>query len=150
LAQGEYISPERLENIYASTSGIATIFIHGDSTQTSLVGIICPDPEPFSAFASKVLRRHIPASELESVYADLVLKKALLKEFDRLAERRNLQGFEKIRGVHIATEPFTVENGLLTPTLKLKRADAARAFRKVIDRLYAEINAKNVQVKSKL
>jgi long-chain acyl-CoA synthetase len=43
-----------------------------------------------------------------------------------------------------------VENELLTPTLKLKRADAARAFRNEIDRLYEEINATHVGQKSKL
>lgn len=150
MAQGEYISPERLENIYGALTGVGTIFIHGDSTQTNIIAIVGADPEPFAAYASKILHRPITASELESVYNDLALRKALLKDFDRLAQRKKLQGFEKIKGVHLATEPFTVENELLTPTLKLKRADAARAFRNEIDRLYEEINATHVGQKSKL
>ena len=32
-----------------------------------------------------------------------------------------LQGFEKVRGIILEAEPFSVENNLLTPTLKLKR-----------------------------
>lgn len=42
-----------------------------------------------------------------------------------------------------------MENDLLTPTLKLKRSEAAKAFRKEIDRLYEEVNSKP-QVKAKL
>jgi long-chain acyl-CoA synthetase len=150
LAQGEYISPERLENFYITHPGIGTLFIHGDSTETTLVAIIGVDPEPFAGWASKVLRRPITVSEIESVYKDPSILKALTKDLNRIAEERKLQGFERIKAIHLATEPFTVENELLTPTLKLKRADAAKAFRKEIDSLYQGIKEKNVQVKSKL
>jgi len=51
-----------------------------------------------------------------------------------------LQGFEQVAAVHLCSEPFSVENGLLTPTFKLKRPQAKEAFRSVIDGLYAGIN----------
>jgi len=149
LAQGEYISPERLEGLYAEHPAIATMFIHGDSTQTSLVAIIGTDPEPFCNWASKVLRRTIPLSEISSVYNDPAIRKQLLKDLDRTAQKKKLQGFERIKAVHIASDPFTVENELLTPTMKLKRSEAAKEFRKEIDLLYEELNAKP-QVKARL
>lgn len=43
---------------------------------------------------------------------------------DDLAKECGLKGFEKAKDVHINSEPFTVENGLLTPTLKIKRHQA--------------------------
>jgi long-chain acyl-CoA synthetase len=147
LAQGEYVSPERLENLYAVHPAIATIFIHGDSEQTAVIAIAGADPEPFAAWATKTLRRPIPVSEIESIYKDATIKKTLLKDLERIAHKQKLQGFERIKGIHIATEPFTVENDLLTPTLKLKRADAAKAFRKEINLLYQEVNAKSVKAK---
>ena len=150
MAQGEYISPERLENFYVIHPGIATIFVHGDSTQTCLVGIIGVDPEPFSAWASKVLRRPIAVSEIESVYQDPVITKAMIKDLNRIADNRKLAGFERIKAIHMALEPFSVENDLLTPTLKLKRAEAAKAFRSVIDILYKAINESSVKVQAKL
>jgi long-chain acyl-CoA synthetase len=133
--------------VYIGHPAIATIFVHGDSTQTSLIAIIGTDPDPFAAWATKVLRRPISAAEIGSVYQDPKIKRTLLKELDEIAQRRKLQGFERIKGVYLASDPFTVENELLTPTMKLKRADAAKAFRKEIDELYSAVNANQVKAK---
>lgn len=149
MAQGEYISPERLENIYIAHPAIGTIFVHGDSTQTSLVAIIGIDPEPYAIWASKVLGRPISPADFESTFNDAQIIKALQKDLDRIANHKKLQGFEKIKALLLAAEPFTVENELLTPTLKLKRADSAKAFRKEIDAMYAKIGSKP-QVAAKL
>lgn len=73
-----------------------------------------------------------------------------MKDLDHIAERKKLQGFERIKGIMLATEPFTVENDLLTPTLKLKRSEAAKALRKEIDQLYKAINESSGKVKAKL
>jgi long-chain acyl-CoA synthetase len=150
LAQGEYVSPERLENFYITHPGIGTMFVHGDSTQTSLVAIIGVDPEPFAAWASKIVRRAITVSDIASVCNDSAVIKHMIKDLDRIAEKRKLQGFEKVKGIYLALEPFTVENDLLTPTLKLKRSEASKAFRKEIDELYNQIDQKLGKVQAKL
>lgn len=51
LAQGEYISPERIENIYANNEFVAQAFVYGDSLQATLVAIIVPDEEVLMKFA---------------------------------------------------------------------------------------------------
>lgn len=150
MAQGEYVSPERLENLYIAHPAIGTIFVHGDSTQTSLIAIAGVDPEPFASWASKVFRRPIAISEIQSVYQDPAIIKQLMKDLDRIAEQKKLHGFEKIKAIYLAMEPFTVENDLLTPTLKLKRADATRAFRRDIDELYKRLNETSGKVQAKL
>jgi len=147
LAQGEYVSPERLENVYIGHPGIGTIFVHGDSTETALVAVIGPDPEPFAAWATKVLRRPISVAEISSVFEDPKIKKTMLKDLEKIAETRKLLGFERIKAIHIASDPFTVENELLTPTLKLKRSDAAKAFRQHIDEMYKVITANQAKAK---
>jgi long-chain acyl-CoA synthetase len=44
LSQGEYIAPEKLENIYSQVTKIAQIFIYGDSMKNNIIAIIVPEP----------------------------------------------------------------------------------------------------------
>ncbi len=47
----------------------------------------------------------------------------------------------QVQAVHLHPELFTVENGLLTPTFKLKRPQAKQAFQAAIDAMYAQFPA---------
>jgi len=49
-----------------------------------------------------------------------------------------LAGFEIIKKLHITPNCFTVENGTLTPTLKIKRYEAKKMYQDIIDKLYSE------------
>ncbi|KAG9228951.1 hypothetical protein BJ875DRAFT_476205 [Amylocarpus encephaloides] len=142
LAQGEYISPERIENVYLANNNIlAQGYVHGDSTQSFLVSIWGVDPVNFAPFASNVLKRKIEPTDLEAIRAaakDPRVKKAIVKELDKIGKKNKFNSWERVRNVHLEIEPFTIENELLTPTLKLKRPQAAKKFRPEIDRMYEE------------
>ena len=43
LSNGEYIAPEKLENVYSNSPQIAQIYVHGDSDQPHAVAIVVPD-----------------------------------------------------------------------------------------------------------
>lgn len=43
LSQGEYIAPEKVENIYTQSKGVLEAFVYGDSMQAFTVAIIVPD-----------------------------------------------------------------------------------------------------------
>jgi long-chain acyl-CoA synthetase len=120
LAQGEYISPERIENVYlANNSVLAQGFVHGDSTQAFLVSIWGVDPVNFSSFASNVLKKKIEPTDLDAIRAaceDLRVKKALLKDLDKIGKKYKFNSWERVRAVHLLVEPFTIDNELLTPT----------------------------------
>lgn len=120
LAQGEYVSPERIENVYLANSSIlAQAFVHGDSTQAFLVSIFGVDPVAFAPFASAVLKKTIKPEDLEAMKAaasDARVKKAVVKELDKIGKKSKFNGWEKVRKVHLEIEPFTIENELLTPT----------------------------------
>lgn len=166
LAQGEYISPERLEGVYLAELGyLAQGYIHGDSIQTFLVGIFGVQPDSFAAFSSKVLGRNIQPTDLEAIKsaaaADKV-RKAVLKDMEQVAKKHKLAGYEKVKNCALMVEPFTVENTLLTPTyvifiyftptgrianilllrLKLKRPPTVRKYRRLLDELYSQARAK--------
>ncbi|KAG9240450.1 hypothetical protein BJ878DRAFT_526086 [Calycina marina] len=153
LAQGEYISPERIENVYlANTNLLTQAFVHGDSTQAFLVSIFGVDPVTFAPFASHVLKRKIDSTDFAAIKVaalDDRVRKALVKELNHIAAKNKFNSYEKVRAVHLELEPFTIDNELLTPTLKLKRPQAAKKYRKVLDRLYEEALAEEIP-KSKI
>jgi long-chain acyl-CoA synthetase len=53
------------------------------------------------------------------------------------AQMKEFPGYAQVRRVTATLEPWTVENGLLTPTMKLKRAKVMEKFNTEIDRMYA-------------
>ena len=120
LAQGEYISPERIENVYLANCGwMTTAYVHGDSHQSFLVGIFGIAPEAFAAFARKVLGQkveHTDLKKLEDVAQDVKVRKAALKELDKIARKNKFNSYERVRAVKLFIDPFTIENQLLTPT----------------------------------
>ena len=120
LAQGEYISPERLENIYLShLSFLAMAYVHGDSMQTFLVAIFAVQPDMFAPWAGKVLGKDIEATDVPAIQAacdDERVRKAVFKELDKVGRKNGFAGYERVRNCYLMVDPFTIENELLTPT----------------------------------
>ncbi|KIW30055.1 uncharacterized protein PV07_05832 [Cladophialophora immunda] len=142
LAQGEYISPERIEGVYLSScTYLAQAFVHGDSSQTSLVAIFGIQPDVFAVFASKILSRDISPTDIPALLRacdDPKVKEAVLRDLDKCGRKKKFAGYERVKSFKLMLEPFTIENELLTPTLKLKRPVAVKRFRALLDDLYKE------------
>ncbi|MCJ1296415.1 hypothetical protein MMC34_007981 [Xylographa carneopallida] len=142
LAQGEYISPEAIENVYLShLNFLATAYVHGDSVQTFLVAIFGVAPDTFAPFASKILGKTVAPTDLQALSAacwDPKVRKEVVRELDRVGRKNKFAGYERVKNCYLYIDPFTIENELLTPTLKLKRPQTAKKFRSQLDELYAE------------
>ncbi|KAF2755598.1 acetyl-CoA synthetase-like protein [Pseudovirgaria hyperparasitica] len=153
LAQGEYISPERIENVYlANCSWLATAYVHGDSHQAFLVAIFGIMPESFAAFAGKVLGTTIDPTDIAALKEAALNKKverAAHAELEQVARKNKFNSWERVKGLRMFVEPFTVENQLLTPTLKLKRPQTAKMYRDTLDQLYEEALAEEAASKPK-
>ena len=50
-----------------------------------------------------------------------------------------LQGFEIVKAVHLEPKPFGIEEGLMTPTFKLKRPQLLKHYQSIVDRLYQHV-----------
>ncbi|KAH8741861.1 acyl-CoA synthetase [Cryptosporidium ryanae] len=138
LSQGEYVAPEKLENIFTTACElISHALVVGRSTENSLVAIFVLDQDFAMNFArNQQLGDDIKFSDLENHPA--VINKI---QSDLLAaeKQNNVLGYEKIRAFRCITTPFTVENELLTPTFKVVRYKAIKRFEGIIDELYKSI-----------
>uniref|UniRef100_A0A8C3LG95 Long-chain-fatty-acid--CoA ligase n=1 Tax=Chrysolophus pictus TaxID=9089 RepID=A0A8C3LG95_CHRPC len=136
LAQGEYIAPEKIENIYIRSDPVAQIYVHGDSLQAFLVGIVVPDAEVMPGWAKK--------RGFDGTYEELCrnkeLQKAIMEDMVRLGKESGLHSFEQVKAIYIHSDMFSVQNGLLTPTLKAKRPELRDYFKKQIEELYSSIS----------
>jgi len=140
LAQGEYVALEKIENMYSSSPVVAQIYIHGDSLQSYLLAVIIPDPVQLAGVASKVFGKKVTAEDLQGLAAackDERVQDEILATLTKEAKRNGLKGFEMIKRVHLSLEPFSVENGTMTPTMKIRRKDAYIKFKSELDQLYA-------------
>ena len=120
LAQGEYVSPERIENVYlGNLSYLSAAYVHGDSSQAHLVMIAAVMPDSFAAFAGKILGKQIGAADYAAIIAaagEAKVRQAVLKDLDKVGRKAKFNSYERVRNVVIMLEPFTIDNELLTPT----------------------------------
>ncbi|XP_029297555.1 long-chain-fatty-acid--CoA ligase 1-like isoform X2 [Cottoperca gobio] len=137
LAQGEYIAPEKLENVYTRSDAVCQVFVHGDSLQACLVAVVVPDPDFLSGWTKRTLG-------LEGSFLELCsraeVKAAIFEDMVRLGKEGGLKSFEQVKSIYVHTEMFSIENGLLTPTLKAKRNEMRHYFKSQMEELYAGIN----------
>jgi len=62
----------------------------------------------------------------------------VLAELNRIGKACKLNSIEQVKAVYVTNDAFTVENGLLTPTLKAKRPQLRKQYADVIKKLYDE------------
>ncbi|KAG6646024.1 long chain acyl-CoA synthetase 7, peroxisomal-like [Carya illinoinensis] len=137
LAQGEYIAPEKIENVYAKCKFVSQCFIYGDSLNSSLVAVVAVDPDAMKDWAAS---EGIKFENLGQLCNDPRARAAVLAEMDDVGREAQLRGFEFAKAVTLVHEPFTLENDLLTPTFKIKRPQAKAYFAKAIADMYAGLS----------
>ena len=108
-AGGDNISPAKIENQLSSYLEIEQAMVYGDG-KNYLVALIVPSKE-FSKQKKKIE---------EIVYKN----------------NNNLTLVEKIKKIYLIEENFTIENGLLTPTMKVKRSKVIIKYKKTLESFY--------------
>ncbi|KAI5959103.1 hypothetical protein KGF57_002199 [Candida theae] len=142
LSQGEYVTPEKIENLYLSSNPILSqAFVHGNSTESYLVGIIGVDPAGIIGFLTD--RCNISNSQLDTNEKILAvcnrreIRTQLLLHLNSTVGSQ-LNGFEKLANIFIDFEPLKLEREVVTPTSKIRRPIAAKYFKPQIDAMYKE------------
>jgi long-chain acyl-CoA synthetase len=150
LNQGEYVAPERLEDIYIRSQWIEQIFVDGISTESTVVAIVIPNEE-------YVRNKYQPTNTNRSfveLCKDEKLKNIILADLQRLAKDYKFKYYETVTNIYLHAEPFSIENGFITSTLKTRRTVVRQYFQDIIRSLY-EVTDKitkpsNVEQQSKL
>jgi len=137
MATGEYIAPEKIENIINSHPNVLQSFVYGDTLAASVVSIIVIDSEFVTHWAN------INKLSLDVGIKEICIRPSFVKEIMNsltdIQKKAGLHSFEQVKAIRIVTEPFTVENDLLTPTFKPKRSNLTKYYFNVIKELYDEV-----------
>jgi len=104
---GDNISPSKIENILCLNDNIKQAFVYGDK-KNYLVALIITD-------------KTIKMDEIKMIIENI---------------NKNLTIIEKIKKFELIYEEFTIENGMLTPTLKLKRKEIIKNYKQQLENLY--------------
>jgi long-chain acyl-CoA synthetase len=138
LAQGEYIAPSKLEGAYGLNPYIEQICIHGDSLHTFIVAIIFPSRLKVKMFLVEkgLLKEEDPLESVDAFYEKEVVQDEIRASFAKIAKEKNFNSLERISKMILATDMFSLQNGLLTDTMKMKRKSFQTTFSKQIDACY--------------
>jgi long-chain acyl-CoA synthetase len=129
-AGGKKIAPTSIEGMFKRNSFISQAFLVGDGKPYCIMLLTLNEPELRALLHAK---GHIVAPSAKLSQAAEVL--AMVEEATNRINRE-VASFETIKRFAILDEDFTVENGLLTPTMKMKRRLIAEKYRVTIDSLY--------------
>jgi len=127
---GKNIAPLPIENLLGDSQYVDQIMIYGEK-RPFLVAIIVPNFENLEQFAEINSLSFDKHQDLVGEPKVQELYKTLLKETSQ-----KLATHEKVRKYLIILEPFTVDNGHMTPTLKLKRKTIEERYKSEINALY--------------
>jgi len=123
---GDNISPQRIEGFLTLQPEIAQAMVYGDR-RPHLVALLVPDLD----FAKA---QGLP-TEISALIVDERYRKLVAQALERV--NRDLSPIEKVRRFTFAAEPFTVDNGMATPTLKIRRHVIRGEYGPALEALYS-------------
>ncbi|MCJ2541836.1 AMP-dependent synthetase/ligase [Thermostichus vulcanus] len=132
LSNGENIEPQPLEDVCLQCPYISQIVVVGQD-QKKLAALIYPNLEALQAWATE---QGIPTAEPEWLASPQVRSLILEELRTRIQQRPGYRPDDQIGDFRFLPEPLSVENGLMTQTLKIKRNPVAERYAHLLKELY--------------
>lgn len=130
LSNGENIEPDAIEQSCMSSPFVSQIVLVGQD-KAGLGALIVPNQDVIKEWALK------HNTTFENACSNLELKKEVLKDIrTKVKSRRNYRAFENIQEIRFIDEPFTIENGLMTNTIKIRKNKVFDKYEKIIEDMY--------------
>ncbi|MDH8702527.1 long-chain acyl-CoA synthetase [Dysgonomonadaceae bacterium PH5-43] len=131
-SNGKYIAPQQIEGRLMNDKYIDTAIAIGDQRKY-VTALIIPAVDEVKAFADK---NNIAYSSTEELYKHPKVQELFEKQIGDM--QNEFASYEQIKRFALLAEPFTIEGGELTNTLKMKRTFIADKFKDVIDKMYED------------
>jgi len=126
---GDNVAPQRIEGMLTLEPQISQAMVYGDR-RAHLVALIVPGDDWLTDWAAQ----NDKPEDLASLFDDVDLHAALAETVSRV--NGHLSNIEKVRKFIIARESFNVDNGQLTPTLKIRRHKLVDVYGEALNALY--------------
>ena len=125
--KGDNVSPQKVEGMLTLQPEIGQAMVYGDR-RPHLVGLLVPDAEWTREWASAQGRAQA------GIETNAAYQAALRAAVDRVND--DLSVTERVRRIILADEPFTIENGEMTPSMKIRRHVIRARYQERLDALY--------------
>lgn len=130
-SNGKYIAPQQIEGKVGKDSFIEQIAVIADARKF-VSALIVPNFESLVLYAKDLNVKY-------KNYSDLIKNHHIVELFEKRLQRlqKELPSYEQIKRFTLLPSPFSMEKGELTPTLKLRRKNIYKHYRKEIEAMYA-------------
>jgi long-chain acyl-CoA synthetase len=130
LENGKYVVPSPIEEQLKLSPFVANAMVYGDNKPFN-VAVVVANIEAVKEWAEA---HQMPSRDIDVLLKDAKVV-ALFKE-EIAKQAGQFKGFEDIRDFALISKDFTTENGMLTPSMKLKRRKVMEEYGKLIEALY--------------
>jgi long-chain acyl-CoA synthetase len=130
---GKYIAPAPLEDLISTMPFVESVMVCGNG-RMYVTALIVPQRNDLLIYAAK---NNFTFNTYEDLFTNERLIEQIQKDIDLL--QKDISQYEKVRRVALLKEPFTIEGGELTPTLKVKRKFVEEKYADEIEKMYLNI-----------
>jgi long-chain acyl-CoA synthetase len=130
LENGKYVVPSPIEEQLQLSGFITQVMVYGEQRPYN-VAVVVPDVEYLEKWAAE---KGLDTSDLATLLADAEVTELYKTEINRA--QSSIKHYERVRDFVLESEEFTPENGMLTPSLKVKRRAVMAKLGSEIDALY--------------
>ena len=132
LENGKYVVPTPLEEQIKLSPYVANVMVYGDNRPFN-VAVVVANVEPVKRWAGE---NGVSESDPAKLVENTKVRGLFQKELEEHGGK--FKGFESVRDFALVHEDFTPENGLLTPSLKVKRRQVVEKYKAELDALYTK------------
>ena len=133
LSRGEYVAPDRVEDIYMGSPYISQVFVHGDSLKSCVIGIIVPNQKEIQDWA---VRRGMPSDSFTALCNHREVKRFIMEQIVMLSKDAQLAYYEEVKDIYLHPNLFSIQNGLLSKGGNLMRQKLVKYFKPQLEDMY--------------